>query len=140
MEAVLYFAAAQVALWLPPRLLLGRLVRAAIADGPSRETEASLPRAMLRVTSAVARRWPGGALCLQRSLVLLWLLRRRGVSSKLRIGVKKSPEALLAHAWVEVAGQPIGDSSGSPFHIEQFAPLEVSGESLRALRFMELTP
>lgn len=48
--------------------------------------------------------------CLIRSLYLLWLLRRRGVSSDLRIGMRLTSGQLEAHAWVEVAGQPVNDA------------------------------
>jgi hypothetical protein len=47
--------------------------------------------------------------CLRRSLVLIWLLRRHGVESKLCIGVRFLEGALDAHAWVEWEGQPVND-------------------------------
>lgn len=46
--------------------------------------------------------------CLQRSLVLQRLLRRRGVMTSLRIGVQREENGLYAHAWLEYDGQPIG--------------------------------
>jgi len=51
----------------------------------------------------------GPANCLTRSLYLWWLLRRRGVDTQLRIGVRLTAGALDAHAWVEYAGAPIND-------------------------------
>ena len=45
--------------------------------------------------------------CLQRSLVLQWLLRRRGIMTSLRIGVQKEADGLCAHAWLEHDGQAI---------------------------------
>jgi hypothetical protein len=51
----------------------------------------------------------GPANCLTRSLYLWWLLRRRGIDSQLRIGVRLTDGALDAHAWVEHAGIPIND-------------------------------
>lgn len=47
--------------------------------------------------------------CLTRSLVLAWLLRRRGISFELRIGVRLSGGVLGAHAWVECEGVPVND-------------------------------
>ncbi len=47
--------------------------------------------------------------CLRRSVVLQWLLRRRGIPADLRIGVRKESEVLRAHAWLEVQAKPIGD-------------------------------
>jgi hypothetical protein len=43
--------------------------------------------------------------CLQRSAVLVRLLRRQGISALMVIGVRKVP--FLAHAWVEVNGKVI---------------------------------
>jgi hypothetical protein len=51
----------------------------------------------------------GPANCLTRSLYLWWLLRRRGIDSQLRIGVRLTDGALDAHAWVEHAGIPVND-------------------------------
>lgn len=56
--------------------------------------------------------------CLTRSLLLDALLRRRGVASQLRIGVRLAQGVLDAHAWVEVAGVPVNDR---PDVDEQFA-------------------
>jgi len=53
---------------------------------------------------------PGPVTCLTRSLLLRWLLRRRGIASKLRIGVQLTEGRLDAHAWVEVEGIPINDA------------------------------
>ena len=73
---------------------------------------------------------PGTVTCLTRSMVLVWLLRRRGVPSQLRIGVRLVQGALEAHAWVECAGLPINDR---PDVREQFAPFSraVSPELFR---------
>ena len=51
----------------------------------------------------------GPANCLTRSLYLWWLLRRRGVDSQLRIGVRLTEGVLDGHAWVEHAGLPVND-------------------------------
>ncbi len=56
---------------------------------------------------------PGDTRCLRRSLVLVQLLARRGISSELVIGTRTDPD-FLAHAWVEHNGQPVlppGDDS-----------------------------
>jgi hypothetical protein len=51
--------------------------------------------------------YPKQALCLQRSAVLVKLLRDKGVSAHMVIGVQKMP--FKAHAWVEVGGHIIND-------------------------------
>lgn len=47
--------------------------------------------------------------CLQRSLVLWWLLYQQRINSNLRIGVSKAENTLLAHAWVEYQGNILND-------------------------------
>lgn len=49
------------------------------------------------------------ATCLPQSLTLWWLLRRRGVQSQLRLGVRKEGGDLKAHAWVEAGGVALND-------------------------------
>ncbi|HKP21799.1 MAG TPA: lasso peptide biosynthesis B2 protein [Thermoleophilaceae bacterium] len=51
---------------------------------------------------------PGDTRCLTRSLVLLRILARRGIETKLVIGVR-ADEGFAAHAWVELAGVPLLD-------------------------------
>lgn len=53
--------------------------------------------------------YPKQALCLQRSFVTTYLLRRHGVSAQLVLGAQKLP--FKAHAWVEVDGQAINERS-----------------------------
>jgi hypothetical protein len=49
---------------------------------------------------------PGDTRCLTQSLVLTRMLARRGVESRLVIGVKAG-ESFAAHAWVEYDGAPL---------------------------------
>lgn len=53
--------------------------------------------------------WPPKT-CLPRSLTLRWMLARRGIDSGLRIGVRRVQADILAHAWIELAGQPVGET------------------------------
>jgi len=62
------------------------------------------------LVNSAAHYAPGPVTCLTRSLLLRWLLRRRGIASDLRIGVQLVQGRLDAHAWVEVAGVPINDA------------------------------
>lgn len=48
--------------------------------------------------------------CLQRSLMLWWLLRRKGIQSELQLGTRKESGRFEAHAWVEVAGVVLNDN------------------------------
>lgn len=51
---------------------------------------------------------PGRARCLEQALVLWFILRRRHIAATFHIGVR--PDRPIAHAWVEHAGRPIGQS------------------------------
>lgn len=46
--------------------------------------------------------------CLVRSLVLVWLLRRRGIAAELRLGARTLTGRFEAHAWVEHCGVALG--------------------------------
>lgn len=59
--------------------------------------------------AAAAHHAPFSTTCLQRSMTLWWLLRRRGIGSDLRIGVTKAGGEFGAHAWLERDGEVIND-------------------------------
>lgn len=62
------------------------------------------------VATAAAKPWTK-ALCLPRALAAHAMLRRRGIASRLCIGVAREQGGLAAHAWVEVGKQKI-DAGG----------------------------
>ncbi len=53
--------------------------------------------------------YPKQSLCLQRSFVLTYLLRKTGVSAQLVLGAQKFP--FKAHSWVEVNGRAVNERS-----------------------------
>ena len=63
--------------------------------------------------------YPGRARCLEQSLALFVLLRRRGIAAELRLGVQPYP--FTAHAWVELDGVPLNERTET---ISQFVPLQ----------------
>jgi len=65
---------------------------------------------LVRMVNVAANKGLLKANCLPRSLAIWWLLRRRGVESELRLGVKPLDDAIQAHAWVEHNGQVLNDS------------------------------
>lgn len=76
--------------------------RHSISNNPSRTVG--------EVMSAVDRAamlYPKQAMCLERSAVALWMLRRRGIDAHLVIGCRHTP--FYAHAWVEIDGQVAND-------------------------------
>ncbi len=108
------------------RVLLGalgfhrtiRLVRR-LSRGQQRDQirEVELAAAAYRVAAAAAF-MPVGRSCLERSLVLFYLLKRNGAPVVLRLGANAHPFA--AHAWVEYNGQPVNEHRES---IEDYSPI-----------------
>ncbi len=84
---------------------------AAVRGGPAADDAVVIGRgrAAARLVDAAARRGAYRATCLPRSLVLWWLLRRRGIAADLRIGVRKLAGEFQAHAWVEYRGVALND-------------------------------
>ncbi len=75
------------------------------AAGPGLAPD-EVERAAYHVAVAAAF-FPGRAVCLEQSLALYVLLRRRGVPAELRLGVQVYP--FYAHAWVELDGRPVNE-------------------------------
>jgi hypothetical protein len=67
-------------------------------------------RATARMVRIAAAHGPVTGNCLKRSLALWWLLRRQGIASDLRLGVRRETDGIDAHAWVECAGYVLNDS------------------------------
>jgi hypothetical protein len=76
-----------------------------------------IPLVVHRVDLAAAF-FPGRARCLERSLALHVCLGWCGVQTTVRLGVQPYP--FTAHAWVELDGEPVGDSQDS---VALFCPL-----------------
>ena len=66
--------------------------------------------------------------CLPRSIALQRLLADRGVTARLRVGVRKEGAELHAHAWVESAGRVVGEAE--PVEA-RFLPLLDASEGAR---------
>ena len=50
--------------------------------------------------------------CLRQALAVRWLLRRRGLDGQLCLGARKTPQGdFEAHAWVDLAGVPLGQAN-----------------------------
>jgi len=58
--------------------------------------------------------------CLERSLALQWLLRRRGIATNLRIGARKESALFEAHAWIELDGVVLNDPEEAHLHFAPF--------------------
>jgi hypothetical protein len=58
--------------------------------------------------------------CLAKSLTLRWLLARQGITSHLRIGIRKELESFEAHAWVEREGAALNEPEEHHHHYAAF--------------------
>ena len=84
------------------------VTRAPLAAGASRlDVE---PATIGALINSAGNHGPFPSTCLTRSLLLHWLLHRRGVRSEMRIGVRITDGRLDAHAWVEYEGRPLNDA------------------------------
>jgi hypothetical protein len=66
------------------------------------------------------------ALCLPRALAAHAMLRRRGIASRLCLGVARERDALSAHAWVEIGGDKIVGGAEA----DGFTPIATFGGAL----------
>lgn len=66
-------------------------------------------RQTVRMVSVASRYSPAWTNCLRQSLVLWYLLRRQGIASELRLGVRREAGEFQAHAWVESGGLTLND-------------------------------
>jgi hypothetical protein len=62
-----------------------------------------------QMVSIAARNGFFRATCLRRSLLIWWFLRRQGIDSKIRFGVRTLKGQLEAHAWVEINTKVISE-------------------------------
>jgi hypothetical protein len=87
--------------------VLSRQMNAAIArTGQGTDGGVDI-QALVAAVRRACRYYPRSPACLQRSIALTSMLRKRGVAAHLQIGVRHSP--FQSHAWVEVAGRVIND-------------------------------
>ena len=76
------------------------------------DANTGIPRHIFTYAAAIdlaARHHVVPARCLHKSLILHFWLRREGIPSELKIGVRKEGTELRAHAWVELGGHVIND-------------------------------
>lgn len=134
---VLEAAAALPATWIAMRVAglnvckaaLTRPLPAASSTGANVAGTLATAQKVAQLEAATARRLFFRSTCLEQSLVLCWMLRRRGMNPVLRVGARKQAEHLEAHAWVEIDGIPLGDDAGQH---AQFVPFERDGVPVAA--------
>jgi hypothetical protein len=83
------------------------------------EPDAATLDASARSIVAAAILIPGRIECLEQSLALWYLLRRRGVAVELTFGMRQYPFG--AHAWVTYRGEPLNEDREALRHYVAFA-------------------
>jgi Transglutaminase-like superfamily len=86
-----------------------------VADEPAAVTYLRAAR-LARAVQRTLKLLPADGRCLMQSLVLTALLARRGIDTKLLIGVNQGGE-FEAHAWVEYCGRALLPDSQDEFHM-----------------------
>lgn len=66
-------------------------------------------------------KFPFAGKCLARSIALWFLLKRMGIETDLRFGMKKENGKLLAHSWVEYKGKPLTLDPEVQLHYKTFS-------------------
>ncbi len=116
MQALVVLPLAGVALrWLGLRRCQSVLAQLSSLEGTSskgREEILRQARMTAHLVQAAAGHGPYRGTCLVQSLALWWLLRRQGIQSELRFGVRKEGNQVEAHAWVELLGLSLTDPGG----------------------------
>ena len=102
------------------RTSLARLLSRMDARGTSGSGAVANALAAARPVNLVAARLR--ATCLTRSLVLQWILARRGIGTELKVGVLNRGDGLHAHAWLECGGVLVNDTVHG---VHGFARMEV---------------
>ena len=77
------------------------------AGQPTSNENLASARSIARLAAIAGRRGAVSATCLRQSLLVYWILRRRGLNPELKLGVRKHEGVVDAHAWVELAGQSL---------------------------------
>jgi hypothetical protein len=86
---------------------------------PTRNEESFDPVSspVVEAVERAGRFLPKAMTCLEQSLALVWMLRRRGLAAKLQVGCRRDGPVMCFHAWVAgPTGTPIKtEDSESPF-------------------------
>lgn len=104
LEAAVCLVTARVIFALSPARGAARILSHMTAPQGSGVELAVVPGVAVAVERA--SRWLSGSTCLSRAVAGWLMLRRRGVSSVVRLGARHVESKVGMHAWLEVAGSP----------------------------------
>ena len=122
LRAALLLAVVRLALGRLPFTTLSRLVVGRQPTGPAAPSDAWLAEDVIWAVTAISRRAPGWTTCLTQALTVQAMLARRGLASRLHVGVVRGAQGQLeGHAWVERDGRIL--IGGSAPEVRRFVPL-----------------
>lgn len=95
-----------------PRRIQGwlRFLASGKAERDDRDSMRTVRR-VIAVRRAIRKATGLNGTCLANSLILWALLRKQGLNSTIRIGVRKRNGAFEAHAWLEYKSAPVGEEA-----------------------------
>lgn len=108
-EAALSLLAVRLVVRLLPFPLALRLLRIVPGNGGDGRVDAAEAAAVSRAIARAARYVPFRAVCLQQAFAALLMLRRRGLTASVHLGLAHEPGAnpLKAHAWSRCGEAPV---------------------------------
>jgi hypothetical protein len=113
---------AVISWWLATHRRLGKPAEPDFSISPQRI-------AQLVFAASHEGQWTGA--CLERSLVLWWLLRRRNFSAELHVGVRRQVARFEAHAWVQLDNVVLNDDEALLNYVPFENPVPLPGGRLR---------
>jgi Transglutaminase-like superfamily len=124
-EAGACLAIARLATLLLPFRVVARRLGPNVTDEPPSGPASPAARPIGWALAAAARRAPWRALCLEQALAAKMMLRRRGITSTMYLGVATHP--VKAHAWVRVGD--VNVTGGS--EVDRFAVVATFADAAR---------
>jgi len=91
------------------KVLMTKFIPLHAEHSKSGSVQLKIAERVARMVTIAANHSFYSANCLKKALVIWWLLKREGITTELKIGVKKEADNLQAHAWVELNGTPLTD-------------------------------
>jgi len=94
---------------------------ASLSDRVGSPVAAADARRLAMAADAAMKRWPVNVTCLERSLVVWWIL-GGGSDLVIRFGVARSQDQPKFHAWIEQNGSIVNDELNITDHYAPFGP------------------